>query len=221
MSVGNITHYPDISFPPKNDHIDFTSALAALNRQRVARIAKVAIYIFATIATAASIMLTEAAIISLPITLSALLVTVTTWLIFWRLNSLDDAYVDKIDDHQRSELARMEFERLLFHEKLNSFKSGLQLALAFEDINKVVSYPLFSTEFLQKLLAIKEQTSNGNKTIYEAAKELTTPLSLCTHNEIVERGWFGKPPLKRKIEFKWDGEKDEGIVLHMTTEKLG
>lgn len=214
------SHFKAIFFPPKNEQMNMTLALAALDRQCEARVARLAVYVFATMMTGASIILTEAAVITWSITLPALLVAFVAWAIFGRLNTLDEAYVDKLDDSQRSLLAKAEIERLLFHEKLEAFNNVADLVKAFENINRILGCRVFSSEFIRGVGALKKESANDGKTLYEAAHEQNHPLSIDFKSEEFERGWFGRPPLQRNLECRWAGQKEDEVIVKLQTKGI-
>lgn len=217
MTIAIRTTIRGIFSPPKNENPDFTSALAAIDRQRVARIVKAAVYIFATVTTAVSIMLTEAAVITWPIAIPTLLVTLAAWGVFWRLNRLDDRYVEELDDTRRMELAKKELERLLFTQTLDTFPDSQSLSKAFENINKLLSCEAFSQEFLKNIREIKERAPTSTKTLCDTAQELCTPLSIkCTRDE-VEKGRYGNPSRKRNLELDWSGKRDDAITIKLSS----
>lgn len=211
------SHVQGIFYPQRNENINLASALAAIDRQRVARIVKTAVYVFASFATATSIMLTEAAAVTWFIAIPTLTITLAAWMIFWKINRLEMRYIEGISDKMRSDLAKSELDRLLFRQSIEAYRDTNELRKAFENINTLLACEAISPVFLKGIIEIKERAPASAKTLHEVAQECCIPLSLSHSREKLEKGRFGHPSCSRMLEIKWDGKREEAIEIVLKT----
>lgn len=198
-----------VFFPKKVEKVDLQSSLAAQNNQRIARITKTAIYIFAALATAAMIVLTEAAIIAWPVTIPVILITAIAWIVFYRLNKMDQQYTQDIDDKMRSDLCKKEMEKLFLEDT-----KGKELVVerTLTDLNQLLGHPVFEAPFISKVREI--QTKRGeSKTLAEAAQLLSTPFTIDSQQKWREQGRYGWNSYEYEVKMAWSGKATEPIEV--------
>lgn len=209
------TRIREVILPPKNISHDMSSLLAAMNRRRVARIIRAAAYIFATIATATTMVLTEGRLISWPVALPIIAVAVVSWATFLWMNRLDERYLQGVEDHQRKEIASGELRKLL-NEKLSVFADDKSLILSFENINKILGYSVIADDFIEKLINIKNCSLGETKSLLELAEEQGISLAISGKGESVEQGWFGRKTVVKNVELHWSGKREEEIRVELS-----
>lgn len=202
--------------PPLHETLDHPTVMSAIERQRVARISKLAVFIFSTAYTLATATLAEAGVVTAAVALPALLVSLVFWGLFFRLNNLDDAYVEKIDDTVRQDLAKRHLERLLFEVPLTEAEDLKQLYSGFAHVNALLGTDIFTADAFKQFTSINFG-SHTPKSLFEAAHEQAVPLSLDLQTEKFEPGRFGWPSRRRIAAIKWNGQKDSAIAVSLQT----
>lgn len=213
MSIIFSTHFNGIFYPSQREHIDMSAALDALDWQREARIARLATYIFSTIATIVCVGLMESTVINLSITLPVFVITGLAWYLFKKLDNLDEVYTEKLNDAHRCDLAKNEIKRILLQARLDSFTDNNHFKKAFENVNKVLGCRLFSLEYIQAAIAIKNQTEDLSKTLHDIACEKSYSLAIDVKHEECERGLFGRQTIQKELECRWSGKNEDELVL--------
>ena len=196
---------------------NFSIALEALKKERIAHIVRIAEFIFANIITIAAIALTEAEVVVWPIALPVVLIMAAAWMIFFRMKSWVDTFSQGLDE-KRAEIVKQEFQRLL-KLKLNEFSSNEQLIKPIEDLNHILGMS-FDPLFIQKLLILKEKSS-PDKTLLEAASEYQVDLSFNCDQKIQYRGWFGEPGIEYHLEASWTGKPEDEPRFKFTRQMTG
>lgn len=187
-------------FPKSHDNIDFPTALAMLDQQRLARITKTALFAIATIGFTTLCTLAELTIIPPLISLSILLVTVVAGLLFLRLNLLDQTYLEGLTEKKRSELIKTSLESV-FNQ---STDSTLKKKPTLIQINTLVGYPVFSPTLIDQL-TINTITPSQ-------------PLEL-THDWI-DQGRFGLSSSNRNIHITWSGVQGSPFFVTESRSKV-
>lgn len=200
-------------FPKKPASIDFQTAIDALKLQQRARITKAALFAIATIALTAVVLLSEASLIAWPIFLPVVLVTIAVGVLFFRLNSLDNRYIEDLDGDQglRASLAKQEIDRLFCSRPSSAIKKE-EIDRTLQEINLLVGHQLFSPTFRKQVLDMHDRSA-GDKTLAESAEVLGVSLALECKKELQEKGRFGLPTYVRAIDMKWGGKKADAIEL--------
>jgi hypothetical protein len=202
----------DIFLPPSITTPDYPTVISAIERDRTARIAKLAIFIFSTAVTMAVTVLSEIGVIAGLWTLPALLMSIACWGIFYRLYSLESAYLENAGDSIRQDLAKQHLERLFFETSIENVSDLKELRSMFAHINALLDVDIFTDAELQRFARL-DLTSCANKTLFEVAQEQGVDLSFNLEMERDEPGRFGYPPCSYKASIHWDGNKDNPIMV--------
>lgn len=205
-------------FPPEKQDLEvtFDSALSDLAIQRVARIAKTIFFTIASVAATIAITLTESGIITWPLALPAILTTLIAGLIFWRLNSLDSSYIEKLTDEIRESCAKRELERIFLSEGL--FTSE-EVVRSLNGLNRLLNLEIFDQDIIDRILSL--HVCAGNKSLGEKAIEQNKPLAISLGSEWTEQGRFGLPSYDLNVGVSWTGVLSEPIVVkYQSKEKV-
>ena len=175
--------------------IVLTKAAQAIDAQRVARITKTALYALAAIGVVTTILLTEAAIVAWPVTLTVIAVTLVAGGIFYYLNKLDRRYQEGLDDKTRTELAQRELEKLFC--SASSDINMHQIDQQLSGVNKLLGHRVFSSALTNKLL--------GNDT--------SGDLQIKCQQNWHEKGLYGLPAYDYEVDLAWSGKAGDAISV--------
>lgn len=194
-------------FPPKpTDPSEMTlkTALDAILTQRIARIAKAAIFALSSIAATLTVVLKEAMFISWPIVIPAMLISLIAGMVFYRLNSLDNHYLGELNDKKRETLAKQELERILLGSDPVNPKD---ITKSFKDLNRLLGNEIFAKEMIDTILRIHSEVSVDRcvKSIGQAAFDQGTPIILSYNLGWVEEGRYGLPSNEYELGLHWSG----------------
>lgn len=200
--------------PEKIEQWDFPKANQAEKKSLIAKISRTALFIFASITTVATIVLTDAAVVVWPIAGPILLITIISWLALYYLRNLEEQHTDGLDETKRAEIAKFEITNLFFEQKLGS----LDLIQKFTSLNKILKSEIFSPDYIKKIEKLKDYT---DKTLFEAAQESNVDLSFDQKITVFERAWCKvdwQPDTGTEytIEASWSGKKEDEIVIKIT-----
>lgn len=209
------SHASDILFPNTTPKQDLSHALDAIKQQQLARIAKVAIYTLAAIATTATIVLTEAAVIAWPTALPVIIVCLAAWALFYRLNTIDSRYTAELDDQSRSAMAKQALEELF----QQPYLTKEQVKQKIEEINTLLGCKAISEEYEQTIMTLLDQSDN--KSIQDRAKDKGISLALASKKEWDEPGRFGLDAYHRQVEINWDGSLAATLKVTYQANKKG
>ena len=209
--------------PPKlseNSEISFKSAVDALKLQSIARIAKAALFTLCSLAATITLVLTEASVISWPVTIPVMIISALTGLIFYRLNSLDQKYVEGLDDKTRESLAKKELERIFLSH--NSIPAN-EIDKNLKDLNRLLGSEIFGKRAIDQILDIQAKSFLVNKTgnseqaitqsIAEAALEQKKSIALCFDIKWTDEGRYGWSSYNRSLHINWKGSPAEPFEL--------
>ena len=204
---------------PESTEVTFKIAMDALSTQRIARITKAAVYVFASIAATVTLVLTEAAIIAWPLAIPSIVVSVIAGLVFYRLNSLDKRYVEMLDDKTRESVAQKELERLfLSHDPLTE----KEVKKSLNDINRLLGLEIFDKEAIDSILRVHSLAElKGSKTsLGEFAFEQNQPIVISATSVWFEQGRFSLPSYEMSVGVTWNGNPSDPICAsYKMTEK--
>lgn len=202
LPIANKAH--SVFFPKEPEKIKFSAAVDAHETQRIASIARVALFAIATVATSITLVLTEAAVISWSAALPAIAVTLTVGYLFYRLYSLDQKHTAPFDDATKSLLVKGKLEKVFFEKALRTDDS---LSIVMRGTNRLIGKNLFNEAFISKLLRLNKikQETGSDKSLASIAKEQSMDLSIHHNDEWRENGRFGLPGYDYFLEIIWDG----------------
>lgn len=203
-----INQISGLFFPKKIEgDISFDSALHDLATQRVARIAKTIFFTIASIALTVSLILTEIKI-TLPIAIPALITILTAGLIFYRLNSLDNTYVERLTDSVRENCVKKELERIFLSQE--SFTQE-EIKKTLNGINLLLKLEVFDNEAINKIIHL--ESIKNSKSLAEMAVEKNQSIAIDLGSEWIEQGRFSLPSYELNVGVKWSGKIDDTIVV--------
>lgn len=200
-------------FPPSHQEsteVTFKTAMDALNTQRIARITKAVVYAFASIAATVTLVLTEAAVITWPLAIPSIVVSIIAGLVFYRLNSLDKRYVEMLDDKTRESVAKKELERLFLSDEPLTAK---EVKKSLNDLNRLLGLDMFDKEAVDNILRIHgEAVLKGSKTsLGEYAFAQNQPIVISSAYEWFEKGLFNLPSYRTTVGVTWSGNPSDPI----------
>lgn len=216
MNVFNRVFFPQ-KLPEPNE-ITFKTAVNAVNAQRISRIVKAALFALSSIAATITLVLTEASIIKLPAAIPALLVTLAAGIVFYRLNALDERYLEGLDDQTRSSLAKKELERILLAKEALPPK---EVEKSLKDVNRLLGGEIFEKDAIDQILAAQKLAalSETPKSIAEVALEQKTPITLSSASTWHEQGRYGLPSYERCNQVSWSGNPADSLEITYKSEK--
>jgi hypothetical protein len=203
-------------FPKKIENYQFDQAIAAIDQQQIARISKIALYVLAVIGTTATVLAIEASLFVLPIAIPIMIVTAIAWGIFFRLHTLDERYVEGLDDNLRSNLAKEELTKILCTapaEKSDETALGNTLG----NINKLLGQMVYSTEQIKTICELNAKRP-VDQSIAAMAQVEGISIAIDHKLESLDIGRFGNPSYKRTLEVHWKGTTDDAIAISLKTE---
>jgi hypothetical protein len=217
-----MTHFvsrtKEIFFPQPPKELDFKGAVAAIDTQRISRIAKSAIFAFSTALSTVTMILSEASIIAWPIILPLVAISVVAFGVFYRLNSLDKKYVSGLDDAKRTSLVQTEIEKV-FHGKEKM--DDVEVTKSLKGINQILGNVVFNDNFIKSILATNAEKTTSEKSIAEiiVEKKQEKMMNFSCTSEWVEKGGFGLPAYKYTFTVKWSPVPLETKVEYQCVEE--
>lgn len=205
-------------YPEQISTWDFQSSIEALKKERVTRISQIAQFILASTATTALIILTESSTIILPIVIPLMLITVVSWIIFFRMSSWVEAFTQDLEDQKRSEIAKQAFEQILIKSKMEEL-SYEEIDKFFQNLNQLLECPLFDDQFMQKLYLLKAE-SHQDKTFAEAAIAKDVNLSFHYEQTQVISNLFGAPSVSLYLKAEWNGDPKQEAFFQIEKKKM-
>lgn len=212
----------NLFFPPTLPaaaEMTFKIAMEAVNQQRIARITKTAVFAISSIAATVCLVLSEASIVSWPILIPAITVSVLAGAIFYRLNSLDKRYTNGLDDKTRSQLAKSEMERIFLGKTPFSDK---HVTKSLKNLNRFLGHEIFDKEAIERILMIKNEAHRNKapKSIAEVGFEQLVPVAISHHIEWEEPGRFGLNSYQYALKVSWDGNPKTPIVINYQSQEI-
>lgn len=204
---------------PESTEVTFKTAMDALQTQRIARITKAVVYAFASIAATITLVLTEAAVITWPLAIPSIVVSLVAGLIFYRLNSLDKRYIEILDDKTRETVTKKELDRLFINDEL---VTATQLKKSLSGLNRLFGLEVFDKEALENILRIRDEAElKGTKIALGAfAFEQKQPIVISSTFSTFEKGLFGLPSYETTAGVSWTGNPSDPIITtYKTVEK--
>jgi len=130
------------------------------------------------------LVLTETAVITWPIGIPLLLVTLVCAVIFYRLNSLDTRYVEALTDQTKERLIKHELDRILLS---NTTYSAEEVTKSLKNVNRLLDMEAFDKKDLEKILSVHSEAmaTGTNKSLAEFAFEQNKSLKIESAGE-----WF-------------------------------
>lgn len=208
-------------FPPaaqqEPKEITFNDAIRDLNVQRIARIAKTIFFTISSIATTVALILTEASIFATWMAIPAFLTVLVAGAIFYRLNSLDSRYVERLTDATRESCIKKELERIfLSQEKF----TPEEVTKSLNNVNRLLKFDVFDKEAIDNILSIQQNDSNL-KSIAEMAKEQNQSIAVALGSDWFEQGRFGLPSYNLSVGVNWSGIPTDPIVVKYQSKEAG
>lgn len=201
--------------PQKVDQWIFPRAVSALNKELVSRIARAALFAFASSLTVAAVVLTEASPVIWPVAGPVVLVSLVAWFIFIKFSPLEKMHVEGLGADKRSELAKSEFKRLVFDEQIGRWSTEKALS----HLNRILGGEIFSEEFGLRVEEIKYR-SVYNKTLFQAANDWNISLEFEKSARAFQRGYYGEPHKEYQITVSWTGKKEDEPIFNMTEREI-
>lgn len=205
-------------YPEQISTWDFQSSIEALKKERVTRISQIAQFIFASAVTTALIILTESPKIILPFVIPVMLITVVSWVIFFRMSNWVEAFTQDLEDQKRAEIAKQAFEQILIRSKMDEL-SYEELDKFFQNLNQLLECPLFDVQFMQKLNFLKAE-SHHDQSFAEAAIEKNVNLSFHYEQTQVIRNLFGAPSIRLYLKAEWNGDPKQEAIFQIEKKKI-
>jgi hypothetical protein len=204
-------------FPPapKDSEVTFDSALNDLATQRIARIAKTVFFVIASVAATAAITLTEAGLLTWPLAIPAILTTLVAGLIFYRLNSLDSTYIERLTDPVKESCVKKELERIFFSQE-SLTQEEIQKSL--NGVNRLLAFEVFEQPAIERILSVHRNA--GAKSIAEAAVEQNQSLGVNLGSKWTEQGRFGLPSYELDVGVSWTGNPSDSIVVKYVSKEV-
>lgn len=200
-----------IFFPPaqQNSEVTFDSAVQDLTTQRVARIAKAIFFTISSVATTVFLVLNETEVtLTWPLTISFILTALVAGLIFYRLNSLDSTYVERLTDEIREACSKKELERIFLSQEPFTQE---EIAKSLNGINRLLNLEIFDKKAISNILFIHSQKES--KSIGETAVEQNKPIAIALGSEWAEQGRFGLPSYELNVSVNWTGIPTDSIII--------
>lgn len=212
-------------FPPaaqqESKEITFNDAIRDLNVQRIARIAKTIFFTISSIATTVALILTEASIFATWMAIPAFLTVLVAGAIFYRLNSLDSRYVERLTDATRESCIKNELERIfLSQEKF----TPEEVTKSLNSVNRLLKFDVFDKEAIDNILSIQQNADVNDanlKSIAEMAKEQNQSIAVALGSDWFEQGRFGLPSYNLSVGVNWNGIPTDPIVVKYQSKEAG
>lgn len=213
--MNTITQISTLFFPPDQKdtaEISFKDAIQDLTTQRVARVAKAIFFTISSIAATVSLVLTESGVITWPLALPAILTTLIAGLIFYRLNSLDSQYVERLNDATRESCAKKELERIFLSREIFSPET---VTNSLKGVNRLLGLDIFNREAIDNILCIQRNAdfNAAPKSIGEMALEQNRSIAITLGADWFEQGRFGLPSYELSVGVNWTGILEDPIVV--------
>lgn len=199
-------------FPPTPEKLNFQAAVQAHRHQQLARITKMALFIIATLAASATIILTEAAIITWTIALPVIAVTIAAGLLFYRLNALDHRHIEHVEDEKKDVIVQKRLEKLFYEPTIRDDK---YVRDSLRGLNRLFGKKIFTDTFIAKIVFLNNLKADGvdEKSLAQLAKEEEVNLSIRFEDEWTELGRFDLPGYQWSLKFNWDGQHGSPIEI--------
>lgn len=213
------TRLSNLFAPKPPTEFTFETAAHACKMQRIARITKTAFFALATLSTMAALSLSDLSVITWPVTLTLIGITIVALGTFFALNRLDKKYTKELSDDKRSSLVTNEIENI-FHGKRR--RSDQEIKKSLTQINCILGTTVFTkrmTENLLKVNALSTQPEHQTKSLNEIALEHTIPIIFSCSCAWKEKGRFGLPTCDYKFEISWSHIPGETKVTYSCIEE--
>ena len=214
--ISNLFFPPEI---PENREITFDAAIDALDTRRLARITKAALFALSSIVGTVMLILTETAVLTWPIAIPLVAVTLVAGLIFYRLNSLDSRYVEFLTDKTKEKLVQHELNRILLSP--STFTTE-EVTKSLNCINRLLDMEAFDAVDRGHILNMHAESllATSSQSIAEFAYELGKPIKIDSKADWFDQGRFGLPSFARKVEVVWSGIPNDNIhIIYTSIEK--
>lgn len=208
MNIINQTF--ELFFPPAKSEIEvsFDSALKDLMTQRIARVAKAIFFTISSVALTVSLILTDAGVITWPLAIPAILTTLAAGLIFYRLNSLDNRYIERLTDTVRETCVKKELERIFLSQEPLTQE---EVKRSLNGANRLLNFEFFDQERIDNILSI--QNNSESKSIAEMANEKNKSIAIDLGSKWVEQGRFDLPSYTLNVGVQWTGVANDPIIV--------
>lgn len=210
-----VTH---LFFPPvPPEDMTIKTAIENLNTQRIARVAKAVFFTLSSIVLTAALALTEAAIITAPIAIPLVVISVITGLIFYRMNSLDERYVEGLTDKKRESLSKQELERVFLSETRST---NAELTKSLNHVNRLLRLEIFDEKAIKIILRLNDEAALEPISLGAFAFGKNQALNISCASEWLEHGQFGLSNYGFDVEVNWNGNPENPIqVKYLRKEK--
>jgi hypothetical protein len=209
------TQFNHVFFPqviPESTPITMKDALSLLDTQRMARITKSALFALSSFAATVTLVLTQGAVISWPLVIPSILITVVTGLIFYRLNSHDEKYIERLNEETRQTLVKKELETIFLRKNAFEVKNIPQ---SLQNINRLLQCDIFSENDINNILNIQfcALDAKSTKPLAEFALEQNKPIIISSRFEWFSQGRFGLSSYDQIAQVSWNGDPEKKISV--------
>lgn len=218
-----LNSFNSMFFPTKlpdcPDEISFKSAVEAANSQYLARITKAALFALSSIAATITLVLTEAALITWPLAIPSIIISLITGVAFFRLNYLDQVYMKGLEDPKRADLIKHELMKVFNSTPCPEKDQALQ---TLHGVNRLLKCEMFTEELILQISNLYEAETFEPKTksLATLALELNCPIRISGATKWFEQGRYGLNSYQFEVDLSWEGTPDsEMLIFFKQTEK--
>lgn len=209
------TQVSHLFFPPEipeSTPITMKDAMSYLDTQRIARIAKAALFTLSSIAATVTLVLTQTAVITWPLVIPSILISAVAGLIFYRMNSLDENYIERLNDETRKALVKNELETIFLKKNACEIED---ISQSLRNVNRLLQCDIFPDSAINNVLNIQFQALDAKttKSLAEFALEQNTPIVISSRFEWFQQGRFGLTSFDQAAQVSWNGDLEKEISV--------